>query len=488
MATRRVELSDLIALHGALYEIPQTFDPMMRVPARLFLNKSLLNDVLVDQSLMQLVHVAALPGIVRAAYAMPDIHQGYGFPIGGVAATDIATGGIISPGGIGYDINCGVRLLRLSCAAADITVRDRNELATALNEAIPSGVGRGGYYTLSEAEMDAVLQGGADYLVYTRGMGTQDDLLYCEEQGRLTTAIPEQVSVFAKKRGADQLGTLGSGNHFLEVQRVAEIYDTAAAAIFGLQEDQVTIMIHCGSRGLGHQICTDHVQQMVGRLPEWGIVLADRELACAPFTAPEGQAYFGAMGAAANFAWANRQAITHGVRTAVRDTLGRTVAVETVYDVCHNIGKRETHTVDGSLRELLVHRKGATRAFPAGHAAVPVPYRSVGHPVLVPGTMGTASYILVGTDGGMDEAFGSSCHGAGRCMSRAQARGRVRGHALRHHLESRGIVVRCRSESELAEEAPLAYKNVDEVIQVIEHADIARRVARVEPIAVIKGN
>lgn len=488
MAMRRLEAADLIKIHDALYEVPRTFDTIMRVSARLFLNEVLLKDVLTDQSLMQLVHVTALPGIVRHAYAMPDIHQGYGFPIGGVAATDIHEGGIISPGGIGYDINCGVRLLRLSVNAADISVRDLREWATALNNAVPSGVGRGGYYDLSEDELNSVLRDGAQYLVRERGMGTEDDLLYCEEQGRLASAAPEHVSAHARKRGADQLGTLGSGNHFIEVQRVVDIYDAATAAVFGLKPDQVTIMIHCGSRGLGHQTCTDYVQQMVGRLSEWGIILPDRELACAPFTSPEGQAYFGAMNAAANFAWANRQAITYAVRSAVRDTFGRDISVETVYDVCHNIGKRERHSIDGVMRELLVHRKGATRAFPAGHIDVPEPYRSVGHPVLVPGTMGTASYILVGTEEGLHEAFGSSCHGAGRCMSRTQARGRVRGRALRNHLESRGIVVRCRSESELAEEAPLAYKNVDDVIQVIEQAKIARKIARVEPIAVIKGN
>jgi tRNA-splicing ligase RtcB len=482
----RITAADLIRLHESLVEIPASYNPAMRVPARVFVNDALLKDVLEDTSLEQIVNVTTLPGIQRAAYAMPDIHQGYGFPIGGVAATDIHDNGIISPGGIGYDINCGVRVLTVDISADELG-KKIGELATALNDTIPSGLGRGGSYKLTMDELTQVLTHGAHYWV-ERGIGNEEDVHHCEEQGKLHTADPSVISKQAKKRGHDQLGTLGSGNHFVEVQKITKLYNKEAAKAFGLREGMVTIMIHCGSRGLGHQTCTDYVQLMVQNLNNWNIVLPDRELACAPFFSPEGQNYFGAMNAAANFAWANRHMIGHLARKACKDVLGRSVAVRTLYDVSHNIGKRERYTVDGISKELLVHRKGATRAFPAHHPELPPVYSATGHPVFVPGTMGTASYILVGTEAGMEQAFGSCCHGAGRKMSRSKARSLIRGSALRGQLEKQGIVVRCRSNQDLVEEAPLAYKEVDEVVQVVEQAGIARLVARVEPIAVIKGN
>lgn len=472
-------------ISDVLFEISASFHPEMRVPARVFVNEKLLDAILSDRSLQQIAHVTTLPGIKKAAYAMPDIHQGYGFPIGGVAATAIEDGGVISPGGIGYDINCGVRLLSIGSSAQELK-KILPTLAHAINDAIPSGIGKGGNYKLSPNDLDAILRDGAHELV-NRGIGNEEDLLFCEENGRMKTADARLVSEHAKKRGHDQLGTLGSGNHFLEIQRVAEIYDPEVARIFGLSEDMLTIMIHCGSRGLGHQTCTDHVQTMIHQ-PSTVINLPDRELACAPFLSAQGQAYFGAMGAAANFAWANRHCIAHEVRQVCKKILGRAVPVRTVYDVCHNIGKREQHIIDGILTDLIVHRKGATRAFPAHHPDVPQPYQKTGHPVLIPGTMGTASYIMVGTEEGMQQAFGSCAHGAGRAMSRTQAKSKIRGPALRGQLESQGIIVCCNSDRELTEEAPFAYKNVHEVIGILEQAQLARKIARVEPLAVIKGN
>jgi tRNA-splicing ligase RtcB len=476
----------LIKITDTLYEIPASFHEMMRVPARIVVNETLLDEIIKDRSLNQLINVTTLPGIQRAAYAMPDIHQGYGFPIGGVAATDIAHEGIISPGGIGYDINCGVRLLALNIFAHELSRKDLEQLATNINRAVPSGVGTGGIYKLSKPEMVQVLNQGAPHML-ARGFGEEQDIHFCESGGALARADAKLVSEHAQERGLNQLGTLGSGNHFLELQKVSDIYDQAVADAFGISKGMITIMIHCGSRGLGHQTCTDYVQQMVTKLSTWNITLPDRELACAPFTSTEGQNYFAAMNAAANFAWANRHMIGHATRTAIHDTLGTNVTVKTMYDVSHNIGKLEEHMIDGHLRKLLVHRKGATRAFPAGNPEVPQPYRAVGHPVFIPGTMGTSSYILVGTEQGMGEAFGSSCHGAGRRMSRTKAKEKIKGAALRGELEKRGIVVRCRNNSELAEEAPHAYKDVDEVVQVMEQGGCARRVARVVPIAVIKG-
>ncbi len=481
----KVRKEDLIKVDENIYEIPQSYRSDMRVPARLFADEKILEEVFDDRSLEQLVNVATLPGIVQHAYAMPDIHEGYGFPIGGVAGTAIAHNGVISPGGIGYDINCGVRLLASTMSTADIQPYLAS-LATALFHAVPSGVGQGGKLKLKIPELNKVLQQGAQYMLELEyGIGT--DIEYCEEKGMMAGANADLISAKAKERGRDQLGTLGSGNHFLEVQRVAEIFDQTAAQAFGIKEDMVTIMIHCGSRGLGHQTCTDYVRMMMPKLDSWGIVLPDKELVCAPFNCPEGQEYFAAMQAASNFAWANRHLIGHCVRQAWHKVIGQEEKLSLVYDVSHNIGKREKHTINGSLIELLMHRKGATRSFGPGRPELPAKYHTVGQPVLIPGTMGTASYVLVGTNESMEKSLGSCCHGAGRRMSRIKAKKTIRGSTLRQELEARGIVVRCDSDAGLAEEAPAAYKNVQDVVDVVHATHIAHKVARLEPIAVIKG-
>jgi len=482
---QKVGRENLIKISEWEYEIPRSYRSDMRVPARIFVNESLLDQILDDRSLWQMVNVTTLPGIVKAGFAMPDIHEGYGFPIGGVAAMAV-DGGVISPGGIGYDINCGVRLMAANQSAEEVGPRLAH-LAQSLFEAIPSGVGKGGALKLKGADLDRVLEFGARRMVEL-GYGTQMDLDCCEEGGCMAGADPRAISFRAKQRGQDQLGTLGSGNHFLEIQKVEEIFDEDVAGVFGLKKGMVTVMIHCGSRGLGHQTCTDHVRAMVPKLAEWGISLPDRELACAPLTSPEGKAYLAAMGASANYAWANRHMIGYNVRQAWREVLGDTSQLRTVYDVAHNVAKRERHEVDGKMVEVIMHRKGATRAFGPDRPEVTGIYRSVGHPVLIPGTMGTASYVLVGTEKGMKKSFGSTCHGAGRRMSRRQAKRTVRGSTLREELEKKGIVVCCTSDPGLAEEAPTAYKDVHNVVDIVEGAGIAKRVAKLVPLAVIKGN
>jgi tRNA-splicing ligase RtcB (3'-phosphate/5'-hydroxy nucleic acid ligase) len=480
-----ISKENLFQIHKALYEIPKTFRDDMRVGARIYADEKILDDILHDRSAEQLVNVSTLPGIVGYALGMPDMHEGYGFPIGGVAATAINNQGVISPGGIGYDINCGVRLLSTTITEKEIRPYLEN-VATAIFYAVPSGVGRGGKIKLNEKELETILKDGAASMV-KKGMGIPEDLQFCEEQGNLAEADPDCVSKKAKERGFDQLGTLGSGNHFLEIQVVEEIFDDRRAQIFGLEKGAVTIMIHCGSRGLGHQTCTDYVHKMLPKLGDWNINLPDKELACAPFLSPEGQEYFAAMCASANFAWANRQVIAHRVRESFQKVLGASIAVRPVYDLCHNIGKKETHIINGKNTELLVHRKGATRAFPAGHSALIPAYKITGHPVLIPGTMGTSSYVLAGTERGLEESFGSCCHGAGRRMSRVKAKKMVSGSALRKELEAKGIVIRCDSDAGLAEEAPLAYKDVDLVTNVVEQARLCTKVAKLKPIGVIKG-
>jgi tRNA-splicing ligase RtcB (3'-phosphate/5'-hydroxy nucleic acid ligase) len=479
--------NDLLAREPYLWEVPASYRHDMRVPARVYASDDLLDAILDDRSLEQLVNVATLPGIVGYALAMPDIHQGYGFPIGGVAATALP-GGVISPGGIGYDINCGVRLL-----ASDLdeeTLRPHlPSLATALNERCPSGTGQSGRYPLNKPELQAVMTEGAAWCV-ERGMGTAEDLRRTEDSGRLDGAEPRGVSQRAWQRGASQLGTLGSGNHFLEVDVVRETYSEDAAEAFQLRVGQIVVLIHSGSRGFGHQICTDYVRDFQRATRQYGISLPDRELVCAPVDSPEGQAYLGAMRCAANFAFANRQALAHQARRAFEEVLAPhklPISLYQVYDLAHNIGKIERHQVNGASTELCVHRKGATRAFGPGHPDVPEAYRQIGQPVLVPGSMGTASYVLAGAPGAMEHTFGSCCHGAGRAMSRRQAQRAIKGRALRAQLEERGIVVRAGSMSGLAEEAPHAYKDVDRVVNVVEAAGIARKVARLEPVAVIKG-
>ena len=482
-----MKINDLTPISPYLWEIPKGYRPDMRVAARIYAGRQLLEQALTDRSVEQLINATTLPGIVGHAIAMPDVHQGYGFPVGGVAATALPDG-VISPGAIGYDINCGVRLLASQLTAAEVEPF-LNDLATVLYRTCPSGVGAGGDIRLSEGEMDAVLRRGAFWCL-EQGLATEDDVERCEANGRLAGADPAHVSAHARERGRNQLGTLGAGNHFLEVDRVANLFAEDAAQAYGLFPDQVVVLIHCGSRGLGHQVCTDHVRDFQRAVQRYGIQLPDRELVCAPLSSPEGKAYSGAMQAAANFAFANRQVLAALVRQSFEEVLGETglpFDLRQVYDVAHNIGKIETHEIGGRAVQVCVHRKGATRAFPPGHAEIPAAYAQVGQPVLVPGSMGTASYVLAGTADAMAQTFGSTCHGAGRMMSRTAAKKQVRGETLKQELNRRGIRIRAGSMSGLAEEAPLAYKPVEAVIETVEGAGIARAVARLEPLAVIKG-
>jgi len=470
-----------------LYEIPETYRPDMLVPARLYADPTILEAAAADRSLEQLVNVATLPGIVGYALAMPDIHEGYGFPIGGVAATDVQRG-VISPGGVGYDINCGVRLVRSNLDVADIRPY-LGSILDAIVAAVPVGVGRGGDLRLKRSRLDDVLEGGAQWAV-ANGYGYQEDVDHCEERGRIDLARASAVSSKAKERGAGQLGTLGAGNHFLELDEVVEVYDERAADSFGLRPGQFVVQVHTGSRGLGHQVCTDYVRSFQAVVRREAYRLPDRELVCAPLQSKEGSDYLAAMSAAANYAWANRQIVMELVRRAVEDVLrahGRGISLQLVYDVAHNIAKRETHEVGGKRVEVCVHRKGATRAFPPGHEAVAARYRSVGQPVLVPGNMGTASYVLRGTEQTMQLTFGSCCHGAGRTMSRGAARRRIDSRELRQALERQGIMIRAGSRKGLAEEAPDAYKDVHHVVDVVHSAGLALKVARLEPLGVVKG-
>ncbi|QKV97025.1 RtcB family protein [Streptomyces sp. NA02950] len=454
----------------------------MRVPGVVFASRELLPQAAGDKALEQVANVATLPGIVRASCAMPDVHWGYGFPIGGVAATDIDAGGVISPGGVGFDISCGVRLLAAGIDSGRLAPRLRT-LMDVLGERIPRGMGRGGLWKLSgRQEMEKLLTGGAEYAV-ERGHGVPRDLARCEDHGALPEADPSQVGQRAVDRGLQQVGSLGAGNHFLEVQAVDHVYDTDTAAAFGLRPGQVCVMIHCGSRGLGHQVCTDHVRVMDHSLRAYGIGVPDRQLACTPVVSPPGRDYLGAMAAAANYGRANRQLLAHTVRHAFATTAG--VGLDLVYDVSHNTAKIETHDVDGVPRRLCVHRKGATLALPPGHPSLPEDLTRAGQPVLVPGTMGTASYVMVGTR--ENDAFLSACHGAGRVWSRHQALRRVRGEQLRGELEAQGITVRPSSWRGLAEESPAAYKDVDAVAAATEGAGLARLVVRLVPLGVVKG-
>jgi tRNA-splicing ligase RtcB len=463
-----------------LYEIPTGTRPDMRVPARVYADAGLWQQIGRDRSLEQLLNVATLPGIVGFAYAMPDAHEGYGFPVGGVAAFRTSDG-VISPGGVGYDINCGVRLLATDLVARD--VRPKLEaLVHDLSRTIPAGAGRGGPLTFSINELDQLLERGSRFLA-ERGLATEEDVAFTEAQGGLSAADPEAVSVRAKQRGHDQVGTLGSGNHFIEVQAVDEVFDAAAAGSYGLFAGQLVVLIHTGSRGLGHQVCTDYVREMDRVMPRYGIQLPDRQLACAPYGSEEGRRYFGAMCAAANFAWANRQGITHYVRQVFARAFGARGAMRVVYDVAHNIAKVEPYGGE----DLCVHRKGATRAFGPGNPETPAPYRAAGQPVFIPGSMGTASYVLAGNDAALELSFGSTCHGAGRAMSRTAAKRAKSGHDVRRELEEQGIVVRCPGAAELAEEQPAAYKDVERVVDVVHHAGLARKVARLRPLGVVKG-
>ncbi|MCI4335782.1 MAG: RtcB family protein [Thermoplasmata archaeon] len=459
----------------------------MRVPGILFSNAQLLGAVESDPSLQQLANVATLPGIQLHALAMPDIHFGYGFPVGGVAAFDVKEG-VVSPGGIGYDINCGVRLVRTGLTRDEVRPHLAN-LIDALYKAVPSGVGSKGPVTLSEGELDEVLADGAAWAV-RRGFGRESDLAVQVENGRMPGADPAAVSPAARKRGHRQLGTLGSGNHFLEVQAVDEIFFPEFAERLGLVTGEVVVMLHTGSRGLGHQVATDYIATMDQRLAREGVTLVDRQLSCAPVASDDGQRYLRAMAAGANYAWANRQLITDGVRRAFGQVFGRSESeqgLDVVYDIAHNMAKLEHHAVDGGRREVLVHRKGATRAFPAGRDEVPVAYREFGQPVLIPGDMGTASYVLAGLPTSMERSFGSSCHGAGRLLSRHAAVRRFRYEEVTRSLGAKGIIVRAASREGVTEEAPGAYKDVEQVVRVAEGAGLTRRVARLVPLGVVKG-
>jgi len=466
------------------WEVPQGYVEGMRVPGRFYLSEALAPS-LEEGAIRQLANVATLPGIVRFSLAMPDIHWGYGFPIGGVAAFSCDTG-VISPGGVGFDINCGVRLMATPLTADDVSSH-RRRLIEELYRTIPTGVGAKAGHRVSHRELEDIMIQGAGWAV-DQGYGTSRDLERCEDGGAIPDADPNAVSDRARSRGLPQVGTLGSGNHFLEVQVIDRIYDEATARAFGVEEGQVCAMIHCGSRGLGHQVCTDHLQILEKATRRYGIQLPDRQLACAPITSPEGEQYFAGMASAANYAFANRQMILHHTR----EVFSRFFALSPgemplIYDVAHNVAKFEEHAVDGERKTLCVHRKGATRAFGPGRPEIPSDCRDVGQPVLIPGSMGTPSFLLAGTETAMEKSFGSTCHGAGRVMSRTKAKKSRSGNSIREELEKAGIYVRAPGGPSIAEEAPAAYKSSEEVVRVVHESGLSRKVARLRSIGVIKG-
>ncbi|MFA5146711.1 MAG: RtcB family protein [Candidatus Omnitrophota bacterium] len=469
------------------WRIPKGYKAGMRVDGVIYADEEMVKDIRSDRAPEQVANVAFLPGIVKHSLAMPDIHWGYGFPIGGVAATDIDSGGVVSPGGVGFDINCGVRLIKTNLKEGDVRPKLK-DLVYALYNDIPAGVGSKGDIRISGAEERKLLVDGARWVV-DHGYGRQEDLEYTEDHGAIKGADPDAVSARAYERGKNQSGTLGSGNHFIEVQAIDEIYEKETADIFGLEAGQVTIMIHSGSRGLGYQICDEYSKDMIQCLSKYGINVPDRQLASAPVNSPEGKAYLGAMKCAANYAWANRQCLMHLTRSAFEKVFNmgpKDLGMDLVYDVAHNIAKVERHTVDGKEKTLCVHRKGATRAFPPGHPELPARYRKTGQPVIIPGDMGRNSYLLTGTEGAK-ETFYSTCHGAGRLMSRSAAISACRGRSISRELETKGIMVMSSSRDTLAEEAPEAYKDVNEVVGVVDGAGISKRVCRMRPLGVIKG-
>jgi tRNA-splicing ligase RtcB (3'-phosphate/5'-hydroxy nucleic acid ligase) len=462
---------DLQKIDNYRWLIPRTYKAGMRTDAMVYASERLLEAIRKDQSLEQAANIAMLPGIVGRALAMPDIHQGYGFPIGGVAAVDEQTG-VVSPGGVGFDINCGVRLLSSSLTLKDVKPRLR-DLVHQLFRDVPSGTGQGGRLSVSDNDLNQILEKGPQWAV-DHGMGSEADLDNTEERGCIAGADAYAVSARAKLRGKPQLGTLGSGNHFLEVQYVDEIFDSVTASRLNLAQGKIMLLIHTGSRGLGHQVCTDYVSQLDEAMRRYDLEVPDRQLACAPIHSAEGQRYLKAMAAAANFAWTNRQCIAHSARGAFKRIFGEDTTMPLIYDVAHNIAKIETHNVDGKQKRVLVHRKGATRAFP-------------GQPVFIPGSMGTASYFLLGQEGSMRETFGSACHGAGRVMSRSAAKKGTTAKEIQKELESRGIIVESLTREGLTEEKPEAYKDIEAVVDVVHNAGLAARLARLKPIGVIKG-
>ncbi len=472
-------------LSDTMWEIPRSGG--MRVPGLIFASERMMGDIVRDEAVRQVMNVAHLPGILKYSIGMPDIHWGYGFPIGGVAAMDVEEG-VISPGGVGYDINCGVRLLRSNLALDDLRPRLR-ELVDGLHREVPSGVGSTGFVRLAAKDEESVLSSGSRWCA-SHGYATAEDVAFTESGGAFPGADPDAVSAVAKKRGRDQLGTLGSGNHFLEIDEVVEVYDTETAGVFGLFPGQAAVLVHSGSRGLGYQVCDDYLLTMAESMRRNRIELPDRQLACAPIRSPEGERYLSALAAAANFAFANRQLLAHQARETFLKVLGmgpRDLGMTLVYDCGHNNAKFEEHEVDGRRRRVLVHRKGATRSFPPGSPDIPEAFRGAGQPVFIPGEMGNASYVLAGSPGAMRLSFGSTCHGAGRRMSRTQAKASVRGKSIVREMADRGVLVACASQRTLAEEIPEAYKDVSEVVQVVHDAGIARKVARLRPVAVVKG-
>jgi len=482
-----MNIHDLTRISENEWEISKSYRHDMRVSVRIFATRGLLEQIISDKSLEQAVNAATLPGLVGRVVIMPDVHQGYGFPIGGVAATEYPRG-VISPGAIGYDINCGVRLLA-SNIEFESAQKEMGALATLLNQHCPSGVGKSGVVRVSVKELDHVLLEGSHW-ARKNGYATEADLARTEENGSLKGADPGSVSPRAKQRGREQIGSVGAGNHFVEVDVVEQIFDEKAAAVMGLREGMLALQIHCGSRGLGHQVCTDYVRDFQNVVRKYGIDLPDRELVCAPLDSPEGQAYLGAMRAAANFAFANRQILAYSARQAFEEVFGgkaRNHYLHQVYDITHNMGKIETHEIGGKQMKVCVHRKGATRAFGPGTPGLPPEYTALGQPVIIPGSMGTASWVLVGTRESMARSFGSSCHGAGRVMSRSKAKKTVRGDELQRELERVGIRIKAGSLPGLAEEAPSAYKDVDSVVQTVASVGIAKKVARLKPVVVVKG-
>ncbi|NOR17571.1 RNA-splicing ligase RtcB [candidate division WOR-3 bacterium] len=479
---------EFIKVDNNRFRIPKTYKSGMRTDGLIYASEVMIEKIKQDQAPEQIANVATLPGIVGYAMAMPDIHWGYGFPIGGVAAFDTEKG-IISPGGVGYDINCGVRLLRTDLTHNDIKNRIQ-ELVRSLFNNIPSGVGSKGKIRIDEREVKEVLKNGAQWAL-KKGYGWKEDIEKIEENGALKGANPDKVSRRALERGRPQLGTLGAGNHFLEIQIVEDIYDRESAKVLGIDDvGQITIMIHTGSRGLGYQVCDDNVKVLGKVTRKYGIDIPDRQLACAPINSPEGKSYFEQMACAANYAWANRQCIMHWVRESFEKILGkkaRDLGMHLIYDVAHNIAKFEEHTVAGEMKKVCVHRKGATRAFAAGHKDIPLIYKNIGQPVLIPGDMGTHSYLLLGTEKAMQETFGSTCHGAGRVMSRTKAMQRTKGRRIDKELADKGIFVLSASGEVLRQEVPEAYKDIDMVVDAVHNAGISKKVARMRPIGVVKG-
>lgn len=470
------------------WEIARDSSKGMRVPARVYASETLIEHILKDDSLTQAANVATLPGIVKYSLALPDIHSGYGFPIGGVGATDIEQGGVISPGGIGYDINCGVRIMRTDLSVKDVLPRMEN-LVSGLYHKIPVGVGGEGAIHLNEKKLKEILAKGSRWAV-EQGFGTKSDLESTESNGCLPDADPDNLSTRAISRGLNQSGTLGSGNHFVEIQQVEQIFDQHVASTFGLEEDQVVVMLHTGSRGLGYQVCDDYIHEMRNTPAKYGFSIPDRQLVCAPFNSPEGQKYFGAVCAAANYAWSNRQYLMALIRMVFEKIFSSSwekLGMYLLYDVAHNIAKVEYHDVNGKKRKLCVHRKGATRAFPAKNSEIPEKYQPCGQPVIVPGDMGTGSYVMVGTQKAMEETFGSVCHGAGRMLSRSAATKKYRASEVIDELHKKGIVIMAKGKATIVEEASGAYKNIDQVVDCVAGAGLAKKVARMRPLGVIKG-